>query len=820
MPSKYQLTSQSLGPVLLYALLMTTTYGLEGDPSQKLETCGSQKNPNNNVVDLSDPVTPGPFCDLTTSELQKDVPDQQIYPVIHHSPPPTPLPQLRLFLEKDLQINASIELPPRINTSFIHSADLMLPPKVDVLKYLDTPGAKQPIRKARVVVSRGDKNPPVFEEYVCSPLPNVDNCSLLVWKSRRNPVGYILQESYGAKFTNCKQQKDCLSFQPSLVGSGLLQEAKRLLAWFTAAYSLPYSSSHMLDFAVLVDTTSSDHSQWFVAKLWYANVVYDSYQSLIDSYDCGRINKTKVTRPVDDENLFSSLKRRGKFQPPNPQRPPTVVEPDGKRYSVKDRKVNYLDWSFNFRLSVLTGPAVYDVRFKGQRIAYELGLNELSVFYSGHAASGQTTNYVDSGEYLGINSRALVPGGDCPETATLINSAFMSIKKREPEVYKAAQCLFEHNNGYPLRRHLAYRIEEGLFYGGMLDYVLTLRSALTIGNYDYIIDFIFHNNGVVETRWMSTGYIQTLFYATTERPYGFNIRQNILGNVHHHMAHFKVDLDVGGTSNRYETVDISEERVAMTAFPDLQYSQTRIKTNLKKTELEAVHDFNFNKPKYHVVHNNAKRTDTNEIKGYRIQMNCDSEQLVAEDFGNEKTVSWARHQMVVTRQKDDEISSSSIYGMHDSLQPTVDFTTFYSDNETIVDQDLVFWITAGLHHIPRSEDFPVTPTVGNQLNFLLHPFNYFPECPSMGSRDAIYVEHKDPDHHELGVNVERYVTKSLFKGYFQDRLPSERRSRSIDNCWTSVLCGCSALLFASWDVLYICFFSEKENACDIGFNTL
>ncbi|CAG5131613.1 unnamed protein product [Candidula unifasciata] len=759
MPSKYQLTSQSLGPVLLYALLMTTTYGLEGDPSQTLETCGSQKNPNNNVVDLSDPVTPGPFCDLTTSELQK----------------------LRLFLEKDPNIRASSEEPPRVNASYIHSVDLLVPPKAEVLKYLDTPGAKQPIRKARVVVSRGDKNPPVFEEYVCWPLPNVDNCSLLVWKSRRNPVdfayrptvgidndiimqyifpevdrqvGHILQESYGATFTTCKQQKDCLSFQPSMVGSGLLQEAKRL-TWYSAAYNLPYFSSHILDFAVCVDTTSPDHTQWSVVKLWYANVVYDSYQSLIDSYDSGRINKTKVTRPVDDENLFSSLKRRGEFQPPKPQRPPTVVEPDGKRYSVKDRKVNYLDWSFNFRLSALTGPAVYDVRFKGQRIAYELGLSEIAVFYSGHAASGQTTNYVDSGEYLGINSRALVPGGDCPETATLINSAFMSIKKREPEVYKAAQCLFEHNNGYPLRRHLAYQFEEGSFYGGMLDYVLTLRSALTIGNYDYIIDFIFHHNGVVETRLMSTGYIQTLFYATTERPYGFNIHQNTLGNVHHHLAHFKADVDVGGTSNRYETLDISEERVALTAFPDLQYSQTRFKASLKKTELQAVYDFNFNKPKYHVVHNNAKRTDRNEIKGYRVQMNCGSKNLVAEDFGNEKTVSWARNQMVVTRQKDDEISSSSIYGMHDSLQPTVDFTTFYSDNETIVDQDLVFWITAGLHHIPHTEDFPVTPTVGNHLTFLLLPFNYFPECPSMGSRDAIYVEHKDPDHHELGVKVER-----------------------------------------------------------------
>lgn len=68
-----------------------------------------------------------------------------------------------------------------------------------------------------------------------------------------------------------------------------------------------------------------------------------------------------------------------------------------------------------------------------------------------------------------------------------------------------AFCLFENNNGYPLRRHLSYSRSEGAFYGGMMDSALTLRSALTIINYDYIVDFILHQNGVIETRVMSTG---------------------------------------------------------------------------------------------------------------------------------------------------------------------------------------------------------------------------------------------------------------------------------------------------------------------------
>lgn len=722
--------------------------------------CGAS-NPNNNVIDQSEPDLPGPFHDLTVHELT----------------------QLRLFLETDPDIRLSNPESAFLNTSFLYTADLLVPPKKEVLKFLDQPGSPQPARKARVVVLRGDKSPPMVEEYVCYPLPDVEKCELLVLPSRRNPVdfsfrpmtepefkaiddliipeidrqvGYILQESYGETFTDCEDDKDCLSFYPSMFGSELIKDPSKRLNWLNAIYDLPFATMHLLDFGVLLESSSPNPADWSIVKIWYANRIFETFDDLIQTYNSGNLNKTRVQKPVNDHNLFSSLQQRGDFVPAQPQRPPTLVEPDGKRYSVKGKKVEYLGWSFNFRLSSLTGPAVYDVRYKGQRVAYEVALSEVAVFYSGYSPFGQTTNYVDSSELLGSQSRSMVPGGDCPETATLLNTTFLTHSKREPEVVKAALCLFENNNGYPLRRHLSYELGSGSFYGGMLDSVLVLRSALTIGNYDYIVDVMFHQNAVIEARLMSTGYIQSVFYSETESQYGFQIHKNLLGNVHHHLAHFKVDIDIKGTSNRYQTLDIHRQRVNLTAFPDRPYSQTTFERTVKQTELDAVYDYDFQTPKYHIIHNEAEKTDLNEIKGFRIQMDGMSKNLVADDQGNEKSASWGRHQMVVTKQKDDEVSSSSLYGMYDSSIPTVNFTAFYGDDENIVDEDLVLWITSGMHHIPHTEDLPVTPTVGNHLSFFLLPYNYFTECPSMGSRDAIYVEHKNINSPELGVKVERY----------------------------------------------------------------
>ena len=66
----------------------------------------------------------------------------------------------------------------------------------------------------------------------------------------------------------------------------------------------------------------------------------------------------------------------------------------------------------------------------------------------------------------------------------------------------------------------------------------------------------------------------------------------------------------------------------------------------------------------------------------------------------------------------------------------------------------------GLHHIPHTEDLPVTPTVGLAMQFFLLPYNYFPEDPAMGSSDAIRIEPRVAEDVSKGVRVERYGRKA------------------------------------------------------------
>jgi len=99
---------------------------------------------------------------------------------------------------------------------------------------------------------------------------------------------------------------------------------------------------------------------------------------------------------------------------------------------------------------------------------------------------------------------------------------------------------------------------------------------------------------------------------------------------------------------------------------------------------------------------------------------------------------WARYNLAVSRRKDTEISSSSMWNMNLPGAPTVDFHRFF-DGEDIVQEDLVAWVNVGMHHLPHAEDSPNTKTTIAMSSFLLTPLNYFDSDISLDSRNAILL---------------------------------------------------------------------------------
>nr|AKV63199.1 copper amine oxidase [Pinctada fucata] len=453
--------------------------------------------------DLSEPNDPPVFHDLTRKEMKS------VQTYLYHQP------DLRLLLPDQAQIN----------NSFIQGMELYLPNKKDVLQYLNANApTPQPPRAAVVTIFRGDCDPAKVEEYIVFPLPwptqhrlhrtipyylrpfndkEFASISDFLNKEVDGTLGHFLQESFGGRLLNCG--KRCLGFQlASPVGPSVSNEPGARKSWYWLHQVVEYSILHPVDFSVLMKIVGC---VYYIEKVYFNNMYFNSLQELALHYRNPSFPRLKIPYPIESKQLFSKMERRGVLFPEKPVSPPRQVEPEGKRYSVKYQEVKYMNWKFNFRLSPGLGPRLHNIRYLDRMIVYELALQDIVVFYSGAEPPHQYANFFDSSYLIGMNLQGMVPGVDCPTGATFIDSYVMTESSIKPAKLINAFCVFEQNTGDFLRRHISKAAPDGPFYEGSPSIVLVFRAITTIANYDYTIDFIFHQNGVLQTKVVPTGYI-------------------------------------------------------------------------------------------------------------------------------------------------------------------------------------------------------------------------------------------------------------------------------------------------------------------------
>ena len=85
---------------------------------------------------------------------------------------------------------------------------------------------------------------------------------------------------------------------------------------------------------------------------------------------------------------------------------------------------------------------------------------------------------------------------------------------------------------------------------------LVLSFIATIGNYDYAVNWIFHQDGVIEVDaalsgiMLPQGVAQTKAGGHTGLTSGHLVAPNIVAPHHQHFFSFRLDFDVDGTANR------------------------------------------------------------------------------------------------------------------------------------------------------------------------------------------------------------------------------------------------------------------------------
>ena len=432
-----------------------------------------------------------------------------------------------------------------------------------------------------------------------------------------------------------------------------------------------------------------------------------------------------------------------------PQRPamnPAVLTQEGgPNYRYEDGALEWDMWRMRLRVDKRPGPVLSNIDVKDgeewRTLLYQAHLSEVFVPYMDPSSGLYWRTYMDSGEYgFGLFLSPLVAGIDCPAYATFL-PALIAGDDGQPLEIPDAVCIFERNIGDPAWRHFE------VFAQGPDQYTpaegrpateLVVRTASEVGNYDYLIDYRFKQNGQMEIKIGATGLdgVKGVDATSMDDPsaaqdtaYGTLIAPNLVAANHDHYFNFRLDFDIDQPKNRFMTMDIVPAEVSAESP---RRSMWKVEMNMPDSEADATYQVSAFKPRSFMLQNPDRKGPLGHRPGYMIHHG--SVAYGPFDFQNDPPMirnAYIENSVWNTVHDPAERYAGGKFALQSDGTDTL--AQWVKEDAPLQDQDIVTWFTAGFHHVPRTEDWPVMSTEWKTVHII--PHNFFPMNPAITIRD-------------------------------------------------------------------------------------
>jgi len=219
----------------------------------------------------------------------------------------------------------------------------------------------------------------------------------------------------------------------------------------------------------------------------------------------------------------------------------------------------------------------------------------------------------------------------------------------------------------------------------------------------------------------------------------YRIHNYTAGSLHDHTYGFKIDFDVNGEKNTFQTIKYkwADTKTAMnegrqdpysTKPPYALWSKMRYAEKEEHATETTVNVDPMN-PGSWLFGDISKKNAWGNPRMYRLKVN-DAHVLanVPDDHVTMPASSFSKQFLTVTKYKESESGMSGDYDLNRLAEPQVSLAN-YLDGESIMQQDLVAWVAMSTIHLPHAEDMPVTNNIQHGLT--LTPWNFFDENPTM-----------------------------------------------------------------------------------------
>lgn len=576
-------------------------------------------------------------------------------------------------------------------------------PKKEILVWK----AGDPInRKAFAIIKRGKK---VFEAVV-----DLTGKEVLSWEEKKDVQPAYLFEEYAFAAEACREHPD---FQAAMRKRGYESFEKIDPQPLSPGYfNIPEEEGLRLFKMSFMDLEGIvNHQFGRPIEGVYATVDLDN-KKVLEIIDTGIIPVSESNHAYDEASVGGD---RARLNPVELKAPKGNIKQTGSQFE-------WDMWKFHFRIDHRVGPIISLASFDGRSVLYQLSVNEMFVPYMDPSIGWYYRSYMDIGEYgFGIMGTPLELGRDCPDYATLLSGIF-SGDLGDPFPMENIAAVFERNTGKPLWRHA--EVLNGT-HESRASIELVVRMIPTIGNYDYLVDYIFTQNGEIKVEVGATGIdavkgvkTQHMSDLTAEEDtrYGELVAENLVAVYHDHFLSFRVDVDIDGQQNTFV-----KDHLVGRKFEDDTRRLSGWRVEPEAITQEGGIDMGHN-AYWRIVNPNKTNALGNPVS-YHLRPGMTHLSLLDPEDYPQRRAAFSAKPLWLTAHDDNEFYPAGTYP--NASKGGEGIPQFISDEEGIENEDLVLWYTLGFHHLTIAEDWPVLPTMYH--SFTLRPFNFFDRNPAL-----------------------------------------------------------------------------------------
>ena len=400
-----------------------------------------------------------------------------------------------------------------------------------------------------------------------------------------------------------------------------------------------------------------------------------------------------------------------------------ITQPNGTGFEVEDNFISWEGWNFRVSIDPISGLVLHNVTCQDRPILYRAAMSEMVVPYGSSDPMHSWKAVHDGTEYaFGSLANSLKLGCDCLGEIFYIDSNQLN-SDGTVKIIENAICLHEEDFGIQWKHSNTFG--EG-FSEARRSRRLVISSFSTVGNYDYGVFWYLYLDGTIQLEMKLTGIVGVS--AFNEKVHNdaqdMRLTEEIVSPIHQHLFNVRLDWFLDGGENQLFEINVKPVSNDFENSSELQFQA--ISKHLKN-ENEAKRNIDPSTSRTWKIVNGKVKNKIGNSTAYKILPGNSPTLMSGPKSIVGKRASFAKHNLWATPYEAKEMYAAGTHTvMHGGEGGLSELT---SKNRDISECDLVTWITFGVTHIPRPEDWPVMPV--EYCGFHLIPTGFFDKNPTI-----------------------------------------------------------------------------------------